>query len=736
MNRLFGPLFAVLLLSGCAALQPGGIEPFAFPSPAQQEGEGVTATLASRPADTVLPSAERPQPQLYPGTGQVVKLPSAPPPNPVLHQGEGVQLNFEAAPLADVLRALLGDLLKLDFTIDQPVDVVVTLRTQRPLPRPQVLDVVETLLQSHGLTLVRDNAGVYHVTALDAAKSSLPVVRAQERGALEGAGLVIAPLKHIGAAEMARILQPLLPEGALLKADPVRNLLLLRGNKAQLDAWLDVVESFDVDYLAGMSVGIFPLQYASVEEVKKAVAILIGQGEGESEGKAGKGGEASAPLAGLVHVLPIERLNALLVVTPQPRYLERIRTWIERLDRPADNEIEPQIFVYPVQNSSAAHLATLMNGLFAGEAAGVKRSSGVAPGLVPTTVGGAGSGLSGAAAPAPGSGTTKSPAPTTASVTAAAALGPAALGNSASSEAAPVATQLENNVRVVADDRQNALIIRAPRKEYRRIVEALRQLDQAPTQVLIEANIVEVTLSGSLKYGLEWYLQNGLGSGFSGGALLNFRQSGAIGPTQPGFSYAITNRAGIIRAVLNAAAERSQLRVLSNPSVLVLDNHTATIQVGQQQPVKSATTVTSNAVTTEAITYKDTGVLLTVKPSVNAGELITLDIVQQVTDVGEIDAATGQRQFLTRQIQSRVAVRSGETIVLGGLIRDNDTTGRSGIPGLADLPLVGDLFATNSRSRSRTELLVLLTPRALPNESALRAVSEELRQRMRGLGKL
>jgi general secretion pathway protein D len=294
-------------------------------------------------------------------------------------------------------------------------------------------------------------------------------------------------------------------------------------------------------------------------------------------------------------------------------------------------------------------------------------------------------------------------------------------------------SQLEGNVRVVADEKRNALIIRAPRKEYRRIEEALRELDKAQTQVLIEASIVEVTLTGNLRYGLDWYLQNGLGGGRSGVAQLNMRPSGDIGPIQPGFSYTITNSAGVVRAALNALAEKSLLRVLSNPSLLVLDNHTATIQVGQQQPIKNATTVSSENLVTESITYKDTGVMLSVTPSVNAGGLVTMDIVQQVTDVGEVDPATGQRSFMNRQIQSRIAVRSGESIVLGGLIRDNESNGRSGVPVLADLPVIGALFSTTNDTRQRTELLVLLTPRALENDDALRQASQEMRERMRGI---
>jgi general secretion pathway protein D len=303
---------------------------------------------------------------------------------------------------------------------------------------------------------------------------------------------------------------------------------------------------------------------------------------------------------------------------------------------------------------------------------------------------------------------------------------------SASNEPATTVNHLDGNVRVVADEKRNALLIRAPRTEYRRIEQALRELDKAPTQVLIEASIVEVSLSGNLAYGVEWFVQNSLGGGREGNALLNLRESGSIGPSQPGFSYTILNKAGTIRATLNALAEKSKLRVLSNPTVLVLDNHNATIQIGNQQPIKSSTSSTGTIVT-ESITYKDTGVMLSVTPSVNAGGLITMDILQQVTDVGDVDIPTGQRKFLTRQIQSRIAVRSGEPVVLGGLIRENSSAGSTGVPLLSEIPVVGALFGRNSDQSERTELLVLLTPRALENDDELRAASAELRQRMRAI---
>lgn len=315
-----------------------------------------------------------------------------------------------------------------------------------------------------------------------------------------------------------------------------------------------------------------------------------------------------------------------------------------------------------------------------------------------------------------------------------AALGAGGNRTSSNNTSLTSTSQLDGNVRVVADEKRNALLIRAPRTEYRRIEQALRELDKAPMQVLIEASIVEVSLTGNLEYGVEWFLQNGLSRDRQGGALLDLNSEiSGIGPKVPGFSYTIT-KANVVRAALNAVASKNQVRLLSSPSLLVLNNHTATIQVGDQQPILSSTSAaTGSSFITQSITYKDTGVMLSVTPSVNAGGLISMDISQQVTDVGDRDVVTSQRSFQTRQIQTRVAVRSGESIVLGGLIRENDTNSRAGLPGLADVPVLGALFSNTSNQRRRTELLVLMTPRALEDDDQLRSASAEMRERMRSL---
>ena len=253
---------------------------------------------------------------------------------------------------------------------------------------------------------------------------------------------------------------------------------------------------------------------------------------------------------------------------------------------------------------------------------------------------------------------------------------------------------------------------------------------QVSAQVLIEASIIEVSLSDDLQYGLEWAFDNNLGGGNTGTGLLDL--GGGLGPG-PGFSYSITNSAGEFKAVLNALAEKSLINVISTPSVLVLDNHTASIHVGDQQPIQSQTTFTDGGNVQNSITYKDTGVKLEVTPSVNDGGLVTMEISQSVIDVGLIDPATKQRSFRSRDVNSKVAVRDGESVVLGGLILDNETEGKGGIPLLMDIPVLGSLFSTTTNSSVRTELLVFITPRVVESDEDLRLLNAEMRSRMRGL---
>ncbi len=289
---------------------------------------------------------------------------------------------------------------------------------------------------------------------------------------------------------------------------------------------------------------------------------------------------------------------------------------------------------------------------------------------------------------------------------------------------------LLGNVRVVADEENNALMIYSTGLQYRVIKTALDQLDVEATQVVIEASILEVTLTDKLRYGLEWTFKNGIGDDYNGRGLLTSGAAAVPSVIVPGFSYAVTNSIGDISAVLNALSEENLINVISTPSVMVLDNHDAYIHVGDQVPVVSGETINDGGFATQNVTYRDTGVQLNVRPSVNAGGLVTMQIEQSVTDVGTVDAR-GNPTFLERAIMSRVAVRSHESVVLGGLIRENAKNRESGVPFLHKLPLIGPIFGTVEKEDTRTELLVIITPRAIYNEQDLREVSEEMRSQIR-----
>jgi general secretion pathway protein D len=674
------------------------------------------------------------QPTLIRGNDKMFAPPKA---DPGLRlQGPAVSLKFEQAPLAEMVHAVLGDILKLPYAINEAAGGSITLHTQAPLPLDKVFPVFESVLQANGLVVVKDASGVYHVGRADNMRGIAPAFGSA--GKLpSGHNMVVVPLRYIGVVEMADILKPVASPEAFVRVDGFRNLLILAGTQGQLNGWMEIINTFDIDILKGMSIGLFPLKHMSVQEVDAGLkAVLAGAGAvgGESApapaaptgrrtaqqaaapAAANDGGAAlqlPSPVAGVLRVVTLERLNALLVITPRAHYLDIAREWIDKFDQPRSSGSGPQLYVYPVQNGTAEHLAELLTSIFGGDSQNATTSRpaqrSVAPGL--------GSGLLGGSSGNAAGGLTSRLSSTS--------------GNEGGEN---TAVAVLGDVRVVADKRQNALLIYAPRTEYAKIEAALRKLDVAPTQILIEASILEVTLSDELRFGLQWYFNGRLNSsGSSGSGQLTSGGSDAIGRANPGFSYTITNSLGDVRAVLNALAEKSLLNVISSPSIMVLDNHTAQIHVGDQQPVRSSQVVTDGGNTTSSIQYKDTGVMLTVSPSVNAGGMVTMEVEQSVTDVGQIDAATEQRAFLQRQISSRVAVRDGETIVLGGLIRDNNTKTRQGVPLLHDIPVLGHLFGATTDVKNRTELLVMLTPRVLRNEEDLRQIGDEFKQRMRGL---
>ncbi len=596
---------------------PKGAQPMS-PSPAM-------ADAAQRALEPGLPTAEE-KARIFKGTGVLVKGQQAggtlPPGPPVQPAGGGVVLNFEGADLREVVRNILGDILNESYTIDASVGGTVTIRTSSGIPRDALPATLEMLLRMNGAAMVRDS-GIYKIVPQAAAVRGniTPQLGNSSRALPPGFSVQIVPLRYVGVREMMRILEPFVRDATAVRPDELRNLLVLAGTEQELKHLVDTIDMFDVDWMSGMSVGLFTLQNADVKAVGQELDKAIGD-------------KALSPLTGILRIIPIERLNALLVITPQPAYLDEAKKWIARLDQGGGGE-GPRFYVYNLQNQRAEKLGPLLTQAFTGRGA----PAGPTP---PPTV-----------APGTPAGTIVSPPqfqqqPTISQPTIQ-LIAPPAPTPAAAAGAGGLA--VVRNIQVVPDKDNNTLLIVATPVEYTVIEAALKKLDVPSRQVAIEVTIASVTLTDELDFGVEWLFKGGAPSGRGAGGLLTrstpfnpgVPPAAGAGANSPilslaqGFTYIINNAnfPGGVQAALHLLDSYGDTKVIANPHLAALDNQKATIKAGNKIPINQQSIVgsTTNVVTTTS-QYIDTGVLLQVTPHINQGGLVTLDVEAEVSDPG------------------------------------------------------------------------------------------------------
>lgn len=719
---LRGWVAAVVLgsLQGCAALSDGSRD---------SEGEALSSVEASREIDwsevsrTGGKAADDPEaeagdggeagierdsrdPQLFLGTGTFVEDNADA--EAIREDNSGdVTLNFQDTEIREVILTIFGELLDENVAIHPRVSGRVTFETSRPLNREMVLPVLESLLSVHGYTFVRKDGHYQVLPESEAGRAGGDISLDTVPSDTYGQSILVVPLQFVSVSEIRNVLEPILPQNAILQADGKRNVLLITGTDRALSRARDMARMFDVDWMEGMSIGLLPVQYGDVEDLVEQLRFIF-QDDGDESSQ------------NLVRILALDRLNAVLVVSQQAAYVERAKDWTERLDRPSEDGGR-SLYVYEVENTRASDLATVLNSVFSGTtqegrngeragSVGRPTEGGLAPGMTSGVIETDDEGYN---APEAQSDESASPPPSP----------------SVNEEEGPVPSLgAGEGVQIMAQPNSNALLIMANAREYRAIEDAIEKLDQPPLQVLVDATIVEVTLTDELSYGLQWFFNTHTGE-FSGegtvGRELDFSEA---------FSFTLSSE-GQIRSILQALSQETQLRVLSAPSLMVLNNHEAQINVGEQIPLitqRSTSVESADAPTLQQIEMRDTGVLLELLPRVNSGGLVTMEIRQEVSDPGEIDA-TGSRSIQQRQIASTVSVQSGNTVVLGGLMRENRFHEENGVPGLRDLPLIGGVFGQTTRTSRATELLVLITPRVIDNRAKQKAVLEEFRDKLQGL---
>ncbi|HMJ42949.1 MAG TPA: type II secretion system secretin GspD, partial [Pseudolabrys sp.] len=713
---------AVIAVSGCSA--PGAIGPTLNSQPKLTSQPVSLDSLAYDPMPTGAVALPSPSSQAVAttqaGDGQMIG-------GSFMRRRVGtseanVVLNLSSVPLQQAAKTVLGDMIGVNYVVDPRVDGVVSIQTTQPVNKADALELFQAALTPIGAVLVQSR-GIYRIAPADqAATGAIATGLAPGAGAIGGNGIRVVPLKYVSATEVARVLEPMVPKGAIVQADDARNILALKGSPAEIDSMLDSISIFDVDVMRGMSFAVVPVKTAQPEKmVDELKAIFASDKEG--------------PLKGRVRFIANTRLGAILVVTSQPGYLPRAQNWIRRLDTKATGS-ERQLHVYQVQNRPVAELAGVLQSMFSSEMKVVRPTRSVSPRSKQVSFsGGAG----------------KSSAPAGASDLDSTAPNGVARGGGPNGDLQNLARALNNEpeaippdpvdtapsssgsvgeppLKIVADETKNSLLIMANDRDYQRVLRVIQGLDVVASQVLIEAVIAEVTLNDELQYGVQWQLAKG----GTPTATFSNALTGGVAAAFPGFNYAIN--AANIATTLSALNALTHVNVISTPSLMVLDNKTARLQIGDQVPITTQTavsTVTASTAIVNSITMQDTGVILSVTPRINESGRVQLEIEQEVsavvkTTTSNIDSPTIQQ----RRVRTTVVVNDGEVLALGGMIQEQASKNSNQIPLLGDIPGLGAVFSNRNNSVKKTELVILITPRVVRDGTEGRLVTEEYRRKM------
>lgn len=708
---------------------------------------GTAAPVAARPGGVRLseaPPNDR-ETRIYEGTGQFTDFPN-PRPNVVDVPGrDGVSINLVGATIAEAAKTVLGDILKVHYVISDKVKASVTLQTARPVSRDALLEIFEATLRNEGAALVVDR-GVYKILPYEEAVASGAPLQARGGNSRAQAGLAtqVIPLQYVSATEMERIVKSVAPRATVQRTDPARNLIVVVGTKADLTAVADAVAVFDVDFMRGMSVSINPVDSSDPEAIAQELDTIFAN-------------DREGPAKGVVRFVPNKRLKSVLVISSRAEYLHKARTWIERLDK-VGRDAEKQVYVYHVQSRPAGELSLLLRRVYNSQdasrtafgALGARPTDPIVAGAIPGSPGPAD--LTGAAVRPAGTAVTGLPAPlapapiaptqpmigSTAAASGATPLAPAGANglpaplDAVQTLAPPLAgasgpEDRMAGIAVVADETNNALIVTATPSQYRRVRQILDRIDVTPNQVLLEATIAEVTLNDDLKFGVRWFFKEGKSS-FKFSDLA----SGAVANSFPGFAYFLNTTN--IQIALNALSSVTDVNVVSSPTLMVLDNKRAQLQVGDEVPVATQSAVsvlTPGAPIVNSIAFRNTGIILSITPRISDHGRILLEIEQEVSDVvpttsSTIDSPTIQQ----RRVKTNVSVNDGESIVLAGLIQDRASLTRDQVPLAGNVPLLGNLFKNKTDRIKRTELLIAITPSVVKDASQSAAVTAEFRDRL------
>nr|WP_255609184.1 type II secretion system secretin GspD [Methylosinus sp. Sm6] len=684
-------------------------------------------------------------------------------------EDEGVTLNLANLPIAEAAKVVLGDIVGADYVVDPRLEGKVTVHTSRPVKKSVAIELFQSSLRVAGAAVVESD-GIYKIVPADqAATSGAPLsigAGAAPRASEQiGNGVRVVQLRYVSASEMKRVLEPISQRGGIVQADESRRILTLSGSAHEVAALEEAITIFDVDAMRGMSFAMVPVRSGDPDTLAEDLRKVFGS---EKEG----------PMNGMIQFVGNKHLAAILVISPQRAYLSRARAWIDRLDARAEST-EKQFFSYRVQNRPAKEMVRVLSTMFGRDSGGSGNDASPRFGQSSTSSGGAlsqsgssggsssglgslgsssgsgglgsgGFGLNSSSNSSSGSNSSSSSGSGSASsggvfgASKAGAAGSASgdQNGSQSGSGQDAASSDDGRFKFAVDEAKNAIVVMATPEDYKRLLKVVETLDVLPNQVFIEATIAEVTLTDDLTFGVRWFLQKNASAGaFSDGDTgtpgANDATTGsnllgaAVGATFPGFNYAL--RAANTQVTLSALNKITNVNIISTPSLTVLDNRQAVLQVGDQVPVQTYSgTNTSGGVTTfNSVTYRDTGVILSITPHINESGRVMLELEQEVSNVAAGTSATSTTPTIKqRRVKTQVVVNDSEALMLGGLIQDSSSRGASQIPIVGDIPILGNAFKSKSNNASKTELLIMITPHVVRSLAEARDITDEFKRKM------
>jgi len=630
----------------------------------------------------------------------------------VEQNGDKFSINVDGGDIAEVSKLVLGDTLGLNYLIDPRVQGAITLSSVRPMTSKQILSAFEAALRLNGASLI-SQGDVYKIVPLqEVLEGEMGTAERAERGAAAtpGYGVTVIPLRFISPNNMLELLDSFIARSGSVRASNVGNMLLVRGSGQERQQLVDVILSFDVDWMKQQTASIAILANSKPAEVVQKLNSIFATDSSFSGNNSLK-------------VIPLERLNGVVIIANSRDKVRRALTWVGRLDRESD--VETGYYVYSVQNGSAVSLAKILNATFLEKSGEETVASQVDPNQEQTTV----------STDQNNQNPDENPDENVDGETGDQSAG----GKSSRQDTAPIdaattastdtpKTDLSSGIRITPNPETNTIVIRATPKIYAKILATLKQIDKQAVQVLVNATIAEVTLTDELSYGVQAYLKGkDVSGGYSDGNGL------AIRPNIPGLNF-LVGSAVDPRVVIEALAEVTRVKVISSPSVVVLENENAVIKVGDSVPVTVTEQQSTNTNTDKIINqieYRDAGVILKVKPRVSANGMVTMVISQELSSV---TSAGKNPTFSQRVVTSTVSVPSSQTVALGGLISGQESRGKQSVPILNKVPIIGDLVGKTENTARRTEVIIFLTPTLIQDGEDASKVAEELREKMRGLG--